>query len=401
MTKAKAKTLQTKHWVIGSIVYVIVSLGLFHHDEAKAAHAAESKPAQTTKADAKDAKKGESKAPAAKPAGPASMPTIVSLAPAESMQWQPIANSVGTLSAYSGAMISAEAPGRVTKIYAHSGDSVKKGTPLIQIFPNVLQAQLKQSEASLKLTKLTYQRNVILAKKGFVSKQALDISHTNLLTAEATLNQVKAQLKQHILKAPFAGKLGIINANVGQYLNIGAPITTIEQYNPLRIDFAIPSRYQRNVSVGTSVTLTSPYFSGDNFNGTITALSSAIDPQTRMLGIRAKVPNNNHLLMPGDFLEVTAVLGKLRSVTVVPQTAIVYSAEHPYVYTVTQMKAQKIVVGLGERLDNNLIIITAGLKPGDTVVTGGQMKLHEGSFAVTREQAQAYFRQQAASHKKK
>ncbi|MAZ78129.1 MAG: hypothetical protein CMF39_05570, partial [Legionellaceae bacterium] len=285
-----------------------------------------------------------------------------------------------------------EAAGRITKIFVHSGQMVKKGKPIVEIFPDVLVATLAQQEALLNADAKTLARDKRLIGIGAVSRASYDDNLSKVQQDLANIASTKAQLTQHFVRAPFTGKIGLINLSLGQYLQVGDTIADLEQVNPLYVDFGVPGSYLADIKTGRLVMIHSRAYPGRTFTGQVYAIDSAIDPDTRMLSLRASINNPNNELVPGAFVTVTMPLGQKTTVVVIPQTAIVYSAQGPYVYVQSpQNTAIKTPIVLGQRLLDNEIIALKGVKPGDKIINGGQLKLSNGAPALTQAQAAAFF----------
>ncbi|MEM9243479.1 MAG: efflux RND transporter periplasmic adaptor subunit [Pseudomonadota bacterium] len=310
--------------------------------------------------------------------------TTVTTVAAKEITWRESVQSVGSLSAFKGATITAQANGPVTEIYFKSGDEVKKGQKLVQIYPDILQAQIAQAKANEALNKATYERDKKLVAKGFVTAEALDTAKANYEFSAAQVRQYEAQLSQYVITAPFSGRIGLNQVSIGSYLTVGTPIVDLQDINSLRVDFSLPETYLNQVKVGESVSLTSNAYPDKSFQGNVYAIDSSIDTDTRMISVRAKIDNDKHQLLPGAYVEVTLYLTNSKQVIVIPATAVQYSPEGAYVYLLSKdkKKAIKTPVSLGEQLDNNQIIITKGLKPGDPIITGGQMKLMYSDYNV-------------------
>ena len=311
-------------------------------------------------------------------------PTIVVVAKAQQKQWQPSIVETGSLSAFNGIMLSAEASGRITNIHFDSGQYVNKGELLIEIYPDVLRAQLAHNEAQLKQSEVDYERNLKLYKKGFVDKSTLDAKVAVRDEDQADVNKTKSQLREHLIQAPFSGKLGLRQISLGDYVKPGTPLVNLQSVDPIRVDFSVPQKYLGQIKTGDAVTISSQAFA-KNYTGDIYAFDSKVDENTRMIDMRAKVPNPNKVLVPGTFVEVHVKIKHAEPVIVVPATAIVYSEGNNYVYLMINQKAVKTNVVVGDLLKNKLVVVKKGLKAGDPVIIEGQMKLYDG-FPVLTEQ---------------
>ncbi len=303
-------------------------------------------------------------------------PPTVEVAKAQQQSWQDQITATGTISAINGVVLKPEVAGRITKIYFKSGSYVKEGQPLFQIYPDILQAQLESNEASLSLAQVEYDRADELFQKKVASKQTLDEQTAKLKSAEAAVAQTKAELVQHNITAPFSGKIGLKQVDIGDYVNIGQTLVPLQQMNPLRVQFSVPDRYLSEVKIGDKVDIQVSSAANTVYQGYVYALNSAVDPTTRMFSMWAKIPNPDHSLIPGTYVQITLYSGQSKPVITVPQTAVVYSPQGQYVFTMVKGIAKKTQVNASER-KGNLIAIDSGLKADDIVVTAGQVKLFD------------------------
>ena len=304
------------------------------------------------------------------------LPVVVEAGPATAVKWQPRIMATGTLVAEQGITVRSEVAGRITQLFFKSGDVVKAGTPLLRIYPDILLAQLKSNEAALKLKKLNFARISSLYKKNAVSKSQLDTTASELQSSQAQVDQTQAQLTQTLIKAPFAGVLGIRKVSLGDYVTAGQAIVNLQDVDPIFVDFSVSEKHMKQVAIGEKLTVYSSAYGKQRFVGKVVAMESLIDPSTRTILVRAAIPNKNRVLIPGSFVEVKLALGKSETIVSIPQTAIVYSPGGDFVYKVIGGKAIKTSVVLGTRGVTN-IFIKKGLSPGDVVVTAGQQKLHD------------------------
>ena len=301
-------------------------------------------------------------------------PIVVDAVSVKQQQWYDQIQATGTLQAFQGVMIRPEVSGRVTKIYFSSGQAVEQGAPLLQIYPDILEAQLVAAKASTALAEIEFKRAQELYEKKAASKQDLDKASSALVQNQAAIGETKAELIQHNLTAPFTGTLGLKLVDVGDFLSVGEDIVNLQQQDPLRIEFSIPEVYLSKLAIGQEVEVIPSSDSQNTYSGEVYAFDSAINVQTRSLFMRAKVPNQDKKLIPGTFAKVTLLAGKKHDVLTVPQTALVYSPAGLSVYIIKNNVANKTNVVIGERR-NNEIEITSGLAKDDIVVSAGQVKL--------------------------
>ncbi|MDR1057088.1 MAG: efflux RND transporter periplasmic adaptor subunit [Coxiellaceae bacterium] len=303
-------------------------------------------------------------------------PAVVETVTVQTASYPEEISSTGTLISRPGIIVKPEISGRITKIYFKSGDVVKEGTSLIEINPDIIKAQLLEAESTLKLSQLNFTRSSVLYKTHDISKADFDQAQANISSAQARVDNLKAVLRQTTVFAPFGGALGLSQVSVGDYVNAGQDIVSLQTIDPLKVDFTIPELYQSKVTLNQKVLLKTDAYPGETFNGTVEAIESLINQSNRTLSVRANVPNENPKLKSGGFVEVTLQFST-QHLIMIPQTAVIYTADGCYVFKVVNGKAEKIKVVLGIK-DSDKVVIASGLKDGDIVITSGQMKVQPG-----------------------
>ena len=309
---------------------------------------------------------------------PAMPPTLVTVAKVQVQPWQEIIHTIGSLAASQGITIHPEINGRVTDILFRSGQTVAKAEPLVQLNPDIIKADLALAQAQLKLSEANYQRQKTLALKQVESKAMLDKALATRNADQAKVERNQALLNQTLIRAPFAGQLGLRQVDVGDFVASGTTsIVNLQALDTLKINFTVPEMHVDDVKVGQKIQIKSDISPETTFAGKVTAYDSLIDPETRTLAVRAEMLNPDHTLLPGGFVNVYIQTSK-QQVIAIPQTAVVYAPEGHFVFTVEKNKAHKIEVVTGPRIGDK-IVIRKGLKAQDTLVTAGQFKLFEGA----------------------
>ena len=321
----------------------------------------------------------------------AAMPQTVSTEVASYADWQSSISAVGTLRAKNGADISSEVAGIVEAIEFTSGDDVQSGALLLRLRPNDAPGRLRQLVAAADLAQITYDRDVRQLRVQAVPQSTVDTDLANLKSARAQVEQQQAVLEQKSIRAPFAGRLGIRKVDLGQYLNAGNAIVTLQALDSLFIDFNVPQQVLGNVAVGQAVSVSADSQPGAKFRGAILAVDAKVDDSTRNVQLRAGVSNPERKLLPGMFVTVQVETGSPRRLLTVRQSTIVFNPYGSTVFVVSQntggaQEQSKAVVSqrfvtTGPTLGDRIAVLT-GLKEGDVVVTAGQIKLRNGSAVL-------------------
>jgi membrane fusion protein (multidrug efflux system) len=320
-------------------------------------------------------------------AGMANMPQTVSATKAETSDWQPRIDAVGTLRAVRGAELSLEVPGVVETITFQSGDEVKAGQVLLTLRKEDEEALLQSLEATASLAQITYDRDLKQLKAQAISQAIVDNDEANLRNARAQVAVQKAILDKKTLRAPFDGKLGLRQVDLGQFLAAGTMIATLQSMDPIFVDFLLPQQAVAQIAVGDKVRAKVDAFPGRTFQGEITAINPKIETGSRNVQVRATLPNADQKLMPGMFATVELDTGAAQRLVTLPQTAVSYNPYGSLVYLVDdkgkgadakpELVARQVFVTTGA-MRGDQVAILKGVSEGDTVVTSGQIKLRNG-----------------------
>ncbi|CAN5924641.1 efflux RND transporter periplasmic adaptor subunit [soil metagenome] len=311
----------------------------------------------------------------AQKAGPP--PEVVATAVAKDDTWENALSSVGTISPFKGVSVSNEVPGVVTAIRFESGAVVKQGDVLVELDSSVERAQLAAVDARRELAKVNAGRSRALVASNSIPKAQLDNDEALVKSSQSDVSALQAQIARKIVRAPFAGRLGIRAVNLGQYLNPGTAITSLESMDSVFVDFTLPQQNLADVAVGSVVRVTLEGDAAAPFDGVVKAVDPAVDSTTRSIKVRASIPNQKEQLRAGMFANVTVVLAQQRSYVTVPATAIVHASYGDSVFVVEDKKArQQFVRTAGARGD--FVAIADGVKAGQEIVTAGAFKLRNG-----------------------
>ncbi len=317
------------------------------------------------------------------------VPPTVSVATARLTEWAPRLRSVASLSAVRGVEVSTPLAGKITRILFRSGERVRKGRLLVQVDDSSQKAQLRHDQALARLARINLKRAKRLFRHKAASRADFDTAQADYDAALAQAGNDRALLRKLAVRAPFAGVLGIREVDLGQYVNPGQALVGLQSWTPLYADFTLPQQYLPEVRPGDRIALRVNVYPKASFTGTVQAIGSRIDPATRNFRVRARVGNPDHRLRPGMFGTITLVRSVRHEVLVVPVTAIAYNTYGDYVYVVEKTeKAGKPVLIAHQRLVSvgvqrgERVEVAKGLKPGERVVSAGQIKLHNGSRVV-------------------
>ena len=305
--------------------------------------------------------------------------------------WQPTLTAVGSLAAVQGVMLDAEVAGTVKRIAFESGASVRAGELLVELDSGVEQAQLRAAVASAELARANLARARDLRVKSMMSQADLDSADAQAKQADAQIDNIRAVIEKKAIRAPFAGHAGIRQVNLGQFLDTGASIVTLQSLDPVYVNFSLPQQRLAQLKTGMTVRVTTDAFPDRNFEGKLTAINPEIDTVTRNVRVQATLANPQNLLRPGMYVDVAAVLPTTEAVLTIPATAVLYAPYGDSVFVVEDKKDEKTgavgkvlnqqFVRLG-KTRGDFVVVESGLSAGQTIVTTGVFKLRNGMDVV-------------------
>jgi len=312
------------------------------------------------------------------------------VASVRSDSWETTLTAVGSLQAVQGVMAAAELPGRVTRIEFESGTKVAQGQLLVQQDISEELAQERAAQSELDLTRKNYERAKGLLPDKVISRSSFDDSKAQFEKAVANLDTIRAAIEKKTIRAPFTGRLGIRQINLGESLEAGQAIVSLQSLSPIFVDFLLPQQQITQLSKGLAVRVTTDALKGKNIPGVITAVNSEVDSATRNIRVQATLKNEDEALRPGMYVNVEVVLPEKKPVLVIPVTALLYAPYSDSVFVVEENDkegndAGKMVrqqfVRPGEKR-GDFIAVETGLKPGESVVSTGVFKLRNGQAVV-------------------
>lgn len=308
-------------------------------------------------------------------------PVTITAATSETRLWRARIEAVGTVRAARGILLTAETTGDIKEIHAASGATVSMGQPLLAIDDELEVATRERLDARLVLAQQLYNRDIRLIKENSIPQSQLDESSADLRAARAELAEIDASLSNKRIIAPFAGTLGIFQVRLGDYVEAGTPIVTLQDVSQLEVDFSVPDRYAPLMRPGLSIALRTAAFPGREFPARLDAVDARVDENTRNLLLRATILESDGLL-PGMFASLTVDLDRDEERLFVPETAVSYSLQGDIVYIIeTDEQGMFVTPRVVKTLavSGSDIGIESGVDLGDLVVTSGQNKLYRGA----------------------
>jgi membrane fusion protein (multidrug efflux system) len=317
-------------------------------------------------------------------------PEAVTSAKVEEAQWEATRSATASLIALQGVTLAAELPGTVRDISFEAGEDVRRGDVLVRLDTSAEEAQLAAAQADASLARVNLERARRLRQGEANSQADLDAAEARAKQADATVRNLQATIAKKTIRAPFDGRIGIRQVELGQVVSQGTPIASLQSVTPMRADFWLPQQALAEVRIGQRARLRTDTFPGASWDGEITTVNPEVDPATRNVRVRATFPNGDGRLRPGMFANVEVLSGDVRQVVTVPASAVLFAPYGDSVFAIEQGKdpagntttvARQKFVRTGERR-GDLVAVLEGLKPGETVVSTGAFKLRNGA-AVT------------------
>ncbi len=318
-------------------------------------------------------------------------PETVTAAAVSEAAWESAIVATGSLAAVQGVTIGAELPGQVEKILFTAGAVVAAGETLVQLDVSTETAQLRAAEAAAELAKLNLERSRALRAQNTNSASDLDLADAQAKQAAASADALRATIAKKTISAPFAGRLGLRLVNLGQNLKDGEPIVTLQTLDPIYVNFSVPQQRLAQLTVGSSVRVSTEGLSGEAVTGKITAIAPEVDSVTRNVRVQATLDNKDERFRPGMFATISVVLPAVGKNLVIPATAVLYAPYGDSVFVIEQKKNEKSgqmekilrqqFIRLGAAR-GDFVAVTQGLKLGDEIVTTGAFKLRPGMAVV-------------------
>ncbi|MDD2761675.1 MAG: efflux RND transporter periplasmic adaptor subunit [Methylomonas sp.] len=308
-------------------------------------------------------------------------PALVAAATVKQEAWSSSLSAVGSLTPVAGVEVSSEVAGKIKALHFVSGQAVKQGQLLAELDSDTDVAELKGLEAELQLASTQLQRSEKMIGKKYVSQADYDQQKAQLEQARAAVEAKRTRIEKKRITAPFAGELGIRRVSPGWYLKEGEALVSLQQLQPIHLDFTLPDRHVAQLGKQQLVKATVQAYPDKVFEGKIIAIDPAVESGTRALTVRAVLDNKDKRLRPGMFVQVGIASGQPLSVLTLPDTAVTYNPYGNSVFLIQEgaagLTVQSRQVETGQKRDGRVEILS-GLRLGDRVVSAGQIKLRNG-----------------------
>jgi len=310
-------------------------------------------------------------------------PEAVTTVVAQQVEWSNTLDAVGSIAPVQGVTLSADLPGVVAKVAFNSGARVAEGQVLVQLDTRQEQAQLASAQAQLDLAKVNLDRAQKLFDQKAIAQSDFDLANAQYKSAEAAVGQAQASIDRKTIRAPFAGVTGIRQVNLGQYVNSGDAIVTLQAMDAVFMNFSVPQQDFRALTLGSTVDATVEGSKDSVFHGKVTAIDPVVNDATRNVSVQATFPNPRGELKPGMYATVRVVVGEGQPIVSLPSSAINYAPYGNSVFILEDMKGpdgktyrgvRQQFVKLGRAMGDQVAIL-GGVKAGDEVATSGVFKL--------------------------
>jgi membrane fusion protein, multidrug efflux system len=284
--------------------------------------------------------------------------------------------TTGTVMANEEVELRSEIPGKIVRILFNEGSPVKKGDLLVKINDEELKAQLERARYRFRLLEDREYRQKVLLEREAISQEDYDVSLNELNMAKSEVDLIIAQINKTEIKAPFDGKIGLKSVSEGSFVNNSIIIATLQNINPVKIDFSVPEKYYLQVQKGDKVNFTVTG-SNERFVAEVYALEPKIDPVTRTLRIRAIFRNDQGRILPGSFADVQLVLKQVSNAILIPTQSVIPELKGQKVFLYKNGNAVPQNIETGTRTEES-VQVTSGLKENDTLITSGILQLRPG-----------------------
>ncbi len=294
--------------------------------------------------------------------------------------------ALGTLRANESVTLTASVTETVNALHFDDGDRVRSGQVLVEMTSAEEQALLNEAKASLNEAQRQYRRVQSLATQGTASKSLLDERQRESQTALARVVAIESRLADRVIKAPFAGVLGLRNISVGALVEPGDRITTLDDDAVMKLDLSVPSVHLASLVPGLGVVATARAYGERKFTGEVRSIDSRVDPVTRSVMVRVLLNNQERLLKPGMLMQVT-LRQNPRQTRLIPESAVMPTGRDQFVLVAKPHegghKAERRQIQIGSRRPGEVEVVS-GLLAGELVITHGTQRVRPGETVTLR-----------------
>lgn len=314
-------------------------------------------------------------------------PVTISTVDVEPYEWESTLTAIGSLEAAKGLEITADLSGRITKIHFDAGTEVSAGDLLLEQDTSTEKAQLRAAQSEVVLGKNNFERVKQLYQREVASKSEYDNANNAYQSAVASADNIRAAIEKKSIRAPFNGRLGIRLVNLGQSINAGEPVVSLQSTELMFVNFFLPQQHLSQLRKDLTVRLRTDAVPNKTFEGKINAINPEIDSETRSVSIQALLSNPDNELLPGMFTNIEVVLPEVEEVLIVPITSVSYATYGSSVFVIEPNEssegliARQQFVRLG-KTRGDYVVVTKGLSAGERIASAGVFKLRKGSPVV-------------------
>ena len=313
----------------------------------------------------------------------AAPPEAVATSPVQASERKPTLDAVGTVTAVQGVTLNAEVAGTIRRIAFEDGAQVQAGAVLVELDTSVERAQLEAALASQELARINLESGKSLVDSGAMPKNQFSSLEAQSKQTGAEVARLQAVIAKKTIRAPFSGRTGLRQVNLGQLVGNGDKIVSLQSLDPVYVDFGLPQQRLSQLKVGAPVSVTTDVFPDETFTGELSAIHPEVDQATRSARLRATLKNPDGKLRPGMFAKAQVGMPTIENVLLIPATSVTYAPYGDSVFVVKQGEkdkpatVQQKFVRLGPA-QGDFVVVTQGLSAGDLVVTTGNFKLRNG-----------------------
>ncbi len=322
-------------------------------------------------------------------------PTAVASELVQATQWESTLSAVGELEASRGVLLTADLAGRIAAIAFEPGALVEQGDLLVEQEVSSEQTQLEAAEADRSLARANLNRANKLYRDKLVPRSDYDTAQAAFKSAAARVDTIRASLDKKQIVAPFGGRLGLSQVDIGQNISAGTPIVSLQATDRMYFNFSLPQRDIHRIATGLPISIAVDALPGKMYQGTVSAINSEINKSTRTVEIQAAIENPEGNLLPGMFGQVEVQLAEQRDILMIPATAISYASFGDSVFVIEESQqgseqgspalvARQQFVQLGEQR-GDFVEVTKGIEAGDRVASAGAFKLRNGAPVTLNE----------------